>query len=241
MRSHMHFIPAGIELNWALVVGSLLWTVTYLLIVRAGFKHKTYGIPMVALALNITWEFIFAADCPGMPTSGGVSICPSTNAMGKFISYSWFFIDLLLLYTLLRWGRKEQGDTFTRKYFYAIVPGLLVLALAWHYGFLTFYGDVGGMEDAWVIDLIMGFLFVHMAIYRKSTEGLPISAAWTKFGGNALTAVGLLMNDPFPFPGHDTYLFMYYLFAAVFVVDVLYIWMLYERRAGKDPLADQPA
>jgi hypothetical protein len=226
----MHLIPLGLQLNWAIILGSLLWTVTYLLIVRAGFKGRTYGIPMLALCLNITWEAIFAADCPMMPCPSGTCICPATNWMGKVIEYSWLGIDVLLLYTLLRWGRSKQAEPFARRYFYGIVAGMMVLAGAWHYGFLTFYGDIGGMEDAWVIDLIMGFLFVHMAVFRKDTEGLPLSAAWTKLGGNVFTALGMLMNDPFPFPGHDSYLFIYYLFAAVVALDVLYIWLLHHRK-----------
>jgi hypothetical protein len=34
-------------------ISGLAWTVVYLFLIRAGFKDKTYGMPLFALALNI--------------------------------------------------------------------------------------------------------------------------------------------------------------------------------------------
>src|SRR5215208_1235197 len=47
------------------MVGSgVLWTLTYLLIIRQGFLHHTYGMPLAGLCANIAWEFIFAFVYP---------------------------------------------------------------------------------------------------------------------------------------------------------------------------------
>jgi hypothetical protein len=48
-----------------LLVGSgLLWTVTYLLIIRRGFLDHTYGMPLAALCANLSWEFVFSFVFP---------------------------------------------------------------------------------------------------------------------------------------------------------------------------------
>jgi hypothetical protein len=49
------------ELSWSLEIGSgIFWTLVYLLIIRLGFRDKTYGMPITALCANISWEFIFS-------------------------------------------------------------------------------------------------------------------------------------------------------------------------------------
>ena len=47
-----------------MMVGGLFWSATYILIIRRGFKYKTFGMPMAALCANISWEAIFAFVTP---------------------------------------------------------------------------------------------------------------------------------------------------------------------------------
>ncbi len=42
----------------------LFWIITYILIIKRGFQDKKYGMPMVALCANISWEFIFTFIYP---------------------------------------------------------------------------------------------------------------------------------------------------------------------------------
>ena len=37
-----------------------LWMIAYALLVYRSFKDRSYAMPMAALALNITWEFVFS-------------------------------------------------------------------------------------------------------------------------------------------------------------------------------------
>jgi hypothetical protein len=66
-----------------LLVGSgILWTVTYLLIIRRGFLDHTYGMPLVALCANLSWEFIFSFVFPHGPVQRPVNVV-------------WFSLDLI--------------------------------------------------------------------------------------------------------------------------------------------------
>ena len=43
-----------------MIVGGIFWSLAYFLIIRQGFKDRTYGMPLAALCANISWEAIFA-------------------------------------------------------------------------------------------------------------------------------------------------------------------------------------
>src|SRR6266487_273578 len=48
-----------------LMLGSgIFWTATYILIIRRSFLDHTYGMPLVALCANISWEGIFSFIYP---------------------------------------------------------------------------------------------------------------------------------------------------------------------------------
>jgi len=36
------------------VIGDVLWIIAYILAIRKGFQEKTYGIPMMCIALNLS-------------------------------------------------------------------------------------------------------------------------------------------------------------------------------------------
>ncbi|MHC5853839.1 transmembrane-type terpene cyclase [Nostoc sp.] len=42
-----------------LMLGSgAFWILTYILLIQRGFKDQTYGMALVALCANLSWEFI---------------------------------------------------------------------------------------------------------------------------------------------------------------------------------------
>ena len=66
----------------ALMLGSgAFWALAYVLIIRRGFLDATYGMPLVALCANVSWEFIFSFVHPHGPVQRPVNIV-------------WFLLDL---------------------------------------------------------------------------------------------------------------------------------------------------
>jgi hypothetical protein len=63
-----------------LTIGGIFWILTYVCIISKGFKDKTYGMPLIALCANISWEFIFSFILP-----------PSLPQL--FVNYLWFGLD----------------------------------------------------------------------------------------------------------------------------------------------------
>jgi hypothetical protein len=56
------------ETIWTFQIASgVLWTLTYLLIIKRAFQDKALGTPVAALCANIAWEAIFAFIHPHRP------------------------------------------------------------------------------------------------------------------------------------------------------------------------------
>ena len=96
-----------------LMLGSgIFWTATYLLIIHRSFLDHTYGMPLVALCANISWECIFSFIYP--PT-----------IIQHVVDLVWFSLDVVLFLQLLRFGPREFAD-LSRRVFYALCGLALV-------------------------------------------------------------------------------------------------------------------
>src|SRR4051794_33899273 len=83
----------------------LFWIITYILIIKRGFQDKQYGMPMVAICANISWEFIF------------LFIFPNDDRQ-KIITSAWFVLDIIIMIQYLIFGRKEFKKYISVKLFY---------------------------------------------------------------------------------------------------------------------------
>jgi hypothetical protein len=86
---------------------------TYFFIISKGFKDKTYGMPLIALCANISWEFIFSF------------ILPSSTPQ-LFINYLWFGLDCVIVFQFFRYYKNEFPNLSSSKAFTAF--GLLLFS-----------------------------------------------------------------------------------------------------------------
>jgi hypothetical protein len=78
------------------LLGGIASTVVYVVAIRIGFQQKTYAIPAAALPLNMAWESIHATR--GLTTDLSVQ---------TFVNLASAVADVLIIYTFLRYGRKN--------------------------------------------------------------------------------------------------------------------------------------
>src|SRR3954447_24724948 len=95
-----------------MVGGGAFWTLSYLLIIRRSSLDHTYGMPLVALCANISWEFLFSFIYP-------------PQIIQHIVNLIWFSLDLIILIQLLRYGPREFPD-LSKRVFYAVVSLALV-------------------------------------------------------------------------------------------------------------------
>jgi hypothetical protein len=202
------------------VIGDVLWIIAYILAIRKGFQEKTYGFPMLCIALNLSWELIYAA------------IFRFPDSIIDYLRWAWLLLDIVIAYQLVRYGRKWQNTPLMVKYFYPVAVILFVSTflgqLAFHYSF----GDTWGMTDAYLINLIMSMLFIWMFFGRGGAAGQSLGVAWTKMLGTGILSAA----SCFTITNWLQSCFLVYLFISIFILDVIYILLLHaDLRKGVDP------
>lgn len=190
----------------ALMLGSgAFWTFTYVLMIRRGFLDKTYGMPLVALCANVSWEFIFSFLYPHGPVQRPVNIV-------------WFSLDLVILLQLLRYGPREFDD-LSKRVFYAMFG----LALATSFGAVlsvTYeFDDWDGVYSAFGQNLLMSVLFLAMLRARGSLRGQSVLIALSKMLGTGLASVAFYLYSSLS----EGSVLLPFLYVAILAFDLMYV------------------
>lgn len=77
------------------LISGICWSAVYVALIYQGFKHKSYGMPLIALGLNFGWEAIFSFyhfDLSDISLQRGVNIF-------------WFTLDIVILYLYFYFGQ----------------------------------------------------------------------------------------------------------------------------------------
>jgi hypothetical protein len=138
------------------LVSGIAWTIVYIEAARIGFRDRTYAMPVAALALNLAWEWTYAAR----------SMIVGSSLLGV-IELVWGLADLLIVYTYLRYGRAELPPFVTRWMFIGWSVLLLAISFAVQLLFLAHFGAKnGGGYSAFLQNLLMSGLFIAMFVAR---------------------------------------------------------------------------
>lgn len=193
------------------MIGGAFWSATYLLIIRRGFKDKTYGMPMAALCANISWEAIFAFFTPHDPPQ-------------LYVNYIWFSLDVIIVWQFLKYGKKEFPEITNWQFFALFGLGIgisIPMILAVNY---EFQDDVGAYA-AFGQNLMMSVLFVTMLINRKGIDGQSFYIGLFKMIGTGLSSLAFYMYRPI---AQDSNL-LQFLFVAIFAFDLIYTIGIYQK------------
>jgi len=217
------------------VLGDVLWIVAYVLIIRRSFTDRTYGMPMLCVALNFTWEFIYAVQFPFRE-----------SIVVELLRWAWLVTDVVIVYQLFRYGRDNQMVPLIKQYFYPICVAMFVSAylgqLAVHYSFFNdgFKPDRLGYTNGYIINLVMSMLFISMYFSRPNLQGLSVGAAWAKMLGTGILSAASFISMTDWQHNWQVYCFRVYLYATVFIFDVIYIRLLYRQRAVAADHSEEP-
>jgi hypothetical protein len=185
----------------------LCWTIVYLDIINRGFRDKTYGMPLFALAFNIAWEFIF-----GFLLYQGF-------ALQRIVNIAWFSLDAIIAYTYFRYGRSD----FPRAYGRFFIPwsALAVAFLVIYFAGLEFADRRGATYTAFAQNLMMSVLFISMLVRRDNVTGQSMVIAIFKWLGTLAPTILVWFAT-----GSKLVLV---LGIAIFLYDVFYSVLLYRK------------
>ena len=188
-----------------LLLGGIFWILTYIFIISKGYKDKTYGMPLLALCANISWEFIFSFLLPHSPPQ-------------LYINYLWFALDVVIVFQFFKYYKNEFPNLSSLTL--SIVFGISVAtALSIILSGGIFLGDVDGVYAAFGQNLLMSVLFVVMFFRRGNTlRGQSIFIAIFKMLGTGLTSIHFYLFEPVS----QSSFVLPFLFISIFFFDLLY-------------------
>lgn len=111
-----------------LSIGVLFWDATYILMTRRAMATKSYAMPLLALAINLSWELVIV-----------LFVCETIlDTIGFFF---WLFLDIGLVYTTIRFGPRdwEKTSPLVGRNIGWILGGMTVVAFVGNYTFTQWW------------------------------------------------------------------------------------------------------
>ena len=226
-------------MNWVdmtVLLSGIAWTITYVALVYRGFKDKSYGMPLVPLALNFAWEITFSLIYPPHASGG----------LATVINTIWMICDAGIVLSFFWYGYKYFQQQYKISKFEWWV--LAAVAFSTSFGIMIaggkFFGQFepyfhneifeGAKFIAFIQNLVISICFVLMYWERQNADGQSFTIAWSKWIGTSMT-VGLsyLLADH---KGEDASL-IFIIILATFVFDTYYMNLIYKqlKKEGINP------
>lgn len=202
----------NIYLDIALANFNFLWILLYVIVIRQGFREKTFGVPMVALWFNLSFDVIDSFFYPAYP-------------MQIAINLIYIVMDLVILYQIVRFWRSDFGHLPAWQFFTGLILSA-VFSFALLYALIRDMNDVPELRTAYVDVLINSVLFLNMYYRRPHLKGQSMYVALAKLLG---TGPLMLAFTIFPYPGYENSLLLPVLYLGIFIADLLYAILVYTR------------
>ena len=196
-------MPQILSLTLDIICG-ICWLLAYIFIIIRGFRDKTYGMPFLALAFNISWELIFST----VLNDGAFIYSVVTRACVVF--------DVVILFTYFKYGIKEWPKRLSPALFYPFSIFVLVATFVFVYLWCKTI-DINGVYIAFVQNLMMSLLFINMLNNRRSLAGQSFGIALTKMIGTlAATLTFFFLHIKF----------IVFIGGLIFLTDMVYLLMV---------------
>jgi len=203
------------------IAGSISWIIAYVLIARKGFKDKSYGMPLVPLALNFAWELVYSFMFREYPSNVFVLFNPI-----------WAALDLVIIWTFFKYGYPYFKSAFhlSKIEFYSLsivcfVVSILIMIYAPDFfkGISITKGDKLETTSfmAAFENIIISVCYVLMYFQRRNSQGQSFLIALFKF---LVPVSGIISYLPIHF--HP---FMVIVYAVVVTFDVWYMILIYKQ------------
>jgi hypothetical protein len=204
------------------LISGISWSSVYLDIIQRGFRDRTYGMPLFALAFNLAWEFIF-----GFLVDQG-------SSLQKVVNITWFILDVIIVYTYFKYGRRDFPKTLKKFFISWSVMAFIIGFITIYFAHLEFESFWGAAYSAFAQNLMMSVLFIEMLARRNSVDGQSMYIAIFKWLGTLAPTIQFHL-------GTGSKLILV-LGMGIFLYDVIYIGMLYRKfvELGLNPFTRRP-
>jgi hypothetical protein len=195
------------------VCGCLMWVVAYGIIIRNAFRFRYVDMAAFAVFSNFGWEtvwsFFFHTDMGWLPAS---------------IYKAWFFPDIFIVWLTFRYGWKQFVGVDIRPYFGRVgVASIVVFTLLYYFYTQRGLDEPIGANSAYMCQLFLSWTCLMVMIGYPDARVFSFWVAWLKGYGTGMNTVFMYLHYP---ENH----FLHTLGTTAFVIDNLYIWILWKRK-----------
>lgn len=172
------------------------WIIVYEECIRLGLKQKTYAMPFWALGLNFSWELLYTLSDIFLEAHGPLT---GMTLAQTIVNAAWVCLDLVILSTYFRYGKKEWPDGIDQKWFVPWSVLGIICCFALQLVFIKEFGFVMAAQySAFLQNLLMSVLFIHMYVKRGSMEGQSVLLAVAKWVGTLAPTIlmGVMTFNP---------------------------------------------
>ncbi len=213
----MGFAPFSTDLLTNLLAGvsSFCWMALYVIACWRGVKERTFFIPMAAVALNLTWEFLF-----GFIWNPGRA--PHLIAQ-MWVNRLWCLMDVVILATCFLYGPRSVPKLRWR-IMTALSLGAALATLGSFYVY-TSTSQTRLIEfqavSAFCMNVVMSILFLYS--FLSGWLGRSVTLAVAKWIGTA--AITVVYFLPTSSPNTDYYPVIWATGIACFFLDGMFAYL----------------
>lgn len=179
------------------------WTLAYCLIIYRSWKDKTYGMPFIALAFNICWEFLYS-----------FVFISSEIHLQLVINCIWFLLDTVILFFYFLYGKKDWRHPQSVTWFYPYTLFVIAAAAGLLWFFEVDFQKSAITYSAFMMNVLISALYIKMLLLRRSLAGQSFGIALFKL-------VGTLCSTLFLLSGFTSFLIL--LGFICFILDTVYL------------------
>jgi len=199
----------GIALD---VIFFVCWVAVFVMIIRRGFIDQTYGVPFIAIFVNLAWDFecafIFKLPVPQVYTE---------------ILFAVF--DVIIMIQLFRYWRSEF-PTLSAGVLYSTAALTLITGLVICVAVTMQFNDTWNFYSGYAGNFLGSVLFNFMLLQRKDVRGQSIYIALLKGLGTGAASLGITF---FPPPGYEHSILLPVIGLTTFVSDMIYVVLVYRQ------------
>ncbi|MBU6342422.1 MAG: hypothetical protein KGS48_13080 [Bacteroidetes bacterium] len=201
-------------------LGAIGWIIAYFITIHNIRKHQYVEMPVFCACGNIAWEFLW-----------GFIFYDRIN-MGLLYIWSyrvWFLIDIFIFISVMRYGYKQLDLPLLRRNAKVIFVGLTLACAAIITAFIKSELDNPmGSQTSYILNFLISATYIFNWLRFRKTQTYSNSVAWTKMLGTLMYSIFFFIRFP------EVYA-VTALSSAVFVLDVIYIWMIYNYKGEPEP------
>lgn len=186
----------------------LSWTIVYLLVIYRSFKDKQCGMPSVAMAFNLSWEFLYS-----------FMFYDAQSNLQLWINRVWFVFDVLIFVAFLLYGAKQWNRLY-QKFFFPYAVSIVLAAFSLLYFLQLDFGDSAITYSAFTMNVLMSWMFITMFLKQQDLKGQAFGIAFFKMLGTAAATIIL-------FQRYSQFLQM--MGVLCFLLDMIYLILMVDR------------